>query len=109
MNMKWVLCPHCGNKTRVQIRGDTELKHFPLYCPKCKTETLIDLKGEHITIIKSQTLRRRADDRQSKDCGHRLILITGRISLMNSTLEHSKTEKSLHGGRSATTWLQPFL
>ncbi|OLR54947.1 conjugal transfer protein [Hornefia porci] len=52
MNMKWVLCPHCGNKTRVQIRGDTELKHFPLYCPKCKTGTLIDLKGEHITIIK---------------------------------------------------------
>ena len=66
MNMKWVLCPYIGNKTRVQIRGDTELKHFPLYCPKCKTETLIDLKGEHITIIKSQTLRRRADDRQSK-------------------------------------------
>ena len=52
MNMKWVLYPHCGNKTRVRIRGDTELKHFPLYCPKCRTETLIDLKEENITIIK---------------------------------------------------------
>lgn len=33
---KWVLCPVCGNKTRVKVREDTVLLNFPLYCPKCK-------------------------------------------------------------------------
>ncbi|HBH0439357.1 cysteine-rich KTR domain-containing protein, partial [Clostridioides difficile] len=41
MKDKWILCPVCGNKTRLKIRADTELKNFPLFCPKCKTETLI--------------------------------------------------------------------
>ena len=41
---EWILCPVCGSKTRLQIRGDTELKNFPLYCPKCKQETLINAK-----------------------------------------------------------------
>ncbi|HDV0795597.1 TPA: conjugal transfer protein, partial [Enterococcus faecalis] len=27
------MCPICGNKTRLKIREDTELKNFPLYCP----------------------------------------------------------------------------
>ena len=39
---EWVYCPICGNKTRLQIRADTELKNSPLYCPKCKQESLID-------------------------------------------------------------------
>ena len=39
----WILCPVCGNKTRLKIRGDTELKNFPLYCPKCRQETLINV------------------------------------------------------------------
>ncbi|MEY8335510.1 cysteine-rich KTR domain-containing protein [Lachnospiraceae bacterium 47-T17] len=38
-NAGWLLCPACGNKTRLKIREDTELKNFPLYCPKCKQET----------------------------------------------------------------------
>lgn len=38
---KFILCPVCGNKTRVQIREDTELKNFPLFCPKCHKQTLI--------------------------------------------------------------------
>ena len=49
---KWVLCPVCNNKTRVQIREDTELKNFPLYCPKCGQETLINAKEFHIIAIK---------------------------------------------------------
>ncbi len=50
--MKWLLCPVCGNKTRLKIREDTELKNFPLYCPKCRQETLIDVKDLQVTIIK---------------------------------------------------------
>lgn len=49
---EWILCPVCGSKTRLQIREDTELKNFPLYCPKCKQEVLIDAKELQITVIK---------------------------------------------------------
>lgn len=49
---KWVLCPVCGNKTRIKIREFTELKYFPLYCPKCKQETLINVLNFNIAIIK---------------------------------------------------------
>lgn len=49
---EWVRCPVCGNKTRLQIRADTELKNFPLYCPKCKQESLIDAKDLQVTVIK---------------------------------------------------------
>lgn len=48
----WILCPICGNKTRLQIRADTELKNFPLYCPKCRQESLIDVKDLQVTVIK---------------------------------------------------------
>lgn len=39
---EWVHCPACGNKTRLKLRKDTVLTHFPLFCPKCKKESLID-------------------------------------------------------------------
>jgi len=49
---EWICCPVCGNKTRDRIREDTELKNFPLYCPKCKQESLIEAKKLQITVIK---------------------------------------------------------
>ena len=49
---KWVYCPNCGQKTRNKIREDTILKNFPLYCPKCKQENLINIQNMQITIIK---------------------------------------------------------
>ncbi len=51
---KWVLCPICRGKTRLKIREDTVLKNFPLYCPKCKQETLIEAENLKITVIKKQ-------------------------------------------------------
>jgi Zn-finger nucleic acid-binding protein len=56
MNMKteWILCPICGRKTHDKIREDTEIKNFPLYCPKCKQETLINAKDLQITVIQKQ-------------------------------------------------------
>ncbi|RGW14092.1 conjugal transfer protein [Ruminococcus sp. AF13-37] len=30
----------------------TELINFPLYCPKCKAETLINIKYGKVTVIK---------------------------------------------------------
>ena len=49
---EWLLCPVCGNKTRDQIWSDTVLINYPLYCPKCKQETLISVKQLKITIHK---------------------------------------------------------
>ena len=46
-----IRCPICGSKTRLQIRKDTELKNFPLFCPKCKQETLINVKELNIIVI----------------------------------------------------------
>lgn len=54
---EWIYCPVCGSKTRLQIRLDTELKNFPLYCPKCKQENLIDVKELHITVIEKNFLK----------------------------------------------------
>ncbi|HBF0587115.1 TPA: cysteine-rich KTR domain-containing protein [Clostridioides difficile] len=52
VDTQWILCPICKNKTRIMIRKDTELKNFPLFCPKCKHESLIRVKKCHITVIK---------------------------------------------------------
>lgn len=49
---EWVYCPVCGNKTRDRIREDTVLINYPLYCPKCKRESLIQAKQLHIVVIK---------------------------------------------------------
>ncbi len=47
----WVPCPICGGKTRIKIRMDTVLENFPLFCPKCRRETLVKLKDQQITIV----------------------------------------------------------
>lgn len=52
MSTEWLLCPICKGKTRNKIREDTVLKNYPLYCPKCKNETLIAAENLKITVIK---------------------------------------------------------
>lgn len=51
MRTEWILCPACGHKTRNHIREDTVLINFPLFCPKCKKESLIRAEKLHITVI----------------------------------------------------------
>ena len=58
-SFEWLLCPVCNSKTRIKLRLDTELKNFPLFCPKCKQETLISVEKFKILV---QTHRRRADN-----------------------------------------------
>ena len=52
MNANWIVCPVCANKTRDGIREDTILKNYPLYCPKCKQQTLIEVQNLQVTVIK---------------------------------------------------------
>ncbi len=49
---EWVLCPICGKKTRVKIRNDIVLENFPLFCSKCKQETLISIRQLNMSVIK---------------------------------------------------------
>lgn len=42
----WVRCPVCGGKTRVKVLPGTELVHFPLYCPKCHCESVVDYAAD---------------------------------------------------------------
>lgn len=55
MSSDWVHCPVCGSKTRNQIREDTILKNYPLYCPKCKQISLIEAKNLRIAVIDEPT------------------------------------------------------
>ncbi len=48
----WVLCPCCKSKTRTKILSDTILIKFPLFCPKCKEEILINIRRMNMTVIK---------------------------------------------------------
>ena len=51
MEEKWVICPVCGSKTRVKLRQDTVLKNFPLFCPKCKQESVISAEKMQISVV----------------------------------------------------------
>lgn len=38
----YILCPHCGRPTKTRTNPDTRLLRFPLFCPWCKRESIID-------------------------------------------------------------------
>ena len=48
---KWVLCPICGGKTRTKIRPDTEAKNLIVFCPKCKNESVVDIKDMESKVV----------------------------------------------------------
>ena len=49
---EFINCPTCGSKTRSKVREDTVLINYPLYCPKCRQENLINAKDLQVTVIK---------------------------------------------------------
>ena len=49
---RWLLCPLCGGKNRSRVRADTILFRYPLYCPKCRRETLVQVQQFHMTVLK---------------------------------------------------------
>ncbi|MBO4980816.1 MAG: cysteine-rich KTR domain-containing protein [Lachnospiraceae bacterium] len=51
MERKWVMCPVCHNKTRLQLREDTVINNLMLYCPKCRQEKLINVKEFRVEVI----------------------------------------------------------
>ena len=53
INTEWIHCPICGGKTHSNMCEDTEMRKFPLFCPKCKHETLIDVKNLAVFVFKN--------------------------------------------------------
>ena len=47
---QWLLCPVCGAKTRLRLLQRTVLREFPLYCPKCRKETIINVVNMKTTL-----------------------------------------------------------
>lgn len=47
----WVHCPICGGKTRTKIREDTEAKNLIVFCPKCKKESVVDIKDMESKVV----------------------------------------------------------
>lgn len=54
MDTNWVLCPVCRSKTRLKLLPDTVLQHYPLFCPKCRNEMLINARNLEITLVPGQ-------------------------------------------------------
>ena len=50
---QWILCPICGAKTRARLLPDTVLRNFPLFCPKCKRESIIDVQNYEVTVLRT--------------------------------------------------------
>ncbi len=36
---------------QVKVRHDTVLENFPLFCPKCKRETIISVTGQNVVAV----------------------------------------------------------
>ena len=47
----WIRCPICSAKTRTKVCEATVLLRFPLYCPKCKSETMVNVVQLKMTIF----------------------------------------------------------
>ncbi len=48
----WLHCPICKAKTRNKIYRNTVVKNFPLFCPRCKNESIVDVLNNQVTRIK---------------------------------------------------------
>lgn len=46
----WIHCPECRCRTRTKIKKETILRNFPIFCPKCKHESMIDAEKMNIRL-----------------------------------------------------------
>ena len=50
LTSRWVRCPLCKKKTRIKVNENTVLLKFPLFCPKCGKETIINVMNFQMQI-----------------------------------------------------------
>lgn len=58
----WVHCPICGRKTRTKVKKCTVVKDFPLFCPQCGQESIVDIKENNVQLSLEPDARRGADN-----------------------------------------------
>ena len=46
----WIPCPNYKQRTKTKVYEDTVLLNFPLFCPKCKKETRVNIVKLKMTI-----------------------------------------------------------
>ena len=76
METHWVICPLCKAKTRLKLLPDTVLKNYPLFCPKCKKEVIINaieslgkgasVRGEALTLEEFAELSNTISQKRNK-------------------------------------------
>ncbi len=47
---QWIICPKCGEKTKVKLQESTIMKNFLLYCHRCKKEFIVDVQNFIVTV-----------------------------------------------------------
>ena len=53
---QWLMCPQCGENTHLKLMAETELFRFPLFCRKCRTESIINVKELKVEVISSKKI-----------------------------------------------------
>jgi len=48
-----LLCHICNNKTRTKAYTNTIMINYPLFCPKCKRETIVNVEKMNVSVIES--------------------------------------------------------
>jgi len=50
----WIPCPMCNEKTDTKVYADTSLFNYPLCCPRCGKETLINVFQLRMVVADAQ-------------------------------------------------------
>lgn len=61
MEAIFVLCPLCGSKTRLKLLSETILKNYPLFCPKCRREVIINAEHLQVSVVKENITKMKPD------------------------------------------------
>lgn len=48
----WIPCPNCNELTDIKTYSDTVLINFPLYCPHCNKESIINVINQKLVVSK---------------------------------------------------------
>jgi len=49
---EWISCPSCNGARVLKVRDDTVVHNLPIYCKKCRKESIISITSKDITIRK---------------------------------------------------------
>ena len=67
----FIMCPKCGRKTKVKVNDDTALVNFPLFCERCKRESVITFykkkeKTELSVTINAEEFSKMSEEQRKK-------------------------------------------